>query len=148
MTVAFAFDGSSPVVPRDAATVLVLREGKDGPEVFFVCRNASASFMGGAYVFPGGRLDPEDLHPDVPCDLDADEAARRLGEPDAWRARGLYVAALRECLEESGIASSGPRCSFTRAHWAGASYGRGHLRGQCAYALRALDHPEARDPSL
>jgi 8-oxo-dGTP pyrophosphatase MutT (NUDIX family) len=83
--------------------VLVLREGDGAPEVFFVRRNAGASFMGGAYVFPGGRLDDADSDPDVPCDLDAAEAARRLGEGDAARARGLHVAALRECLEESGI---------------------------------------------
>lgn len=103
MTVGFSFDGSPPVAPRDAATVLVLREGDGGPEVFFVRRNAGASFMGGAYVFPGGRLDAADCDPDVPCDLDAAEAARRLGEDDPARARGLHVAAIRECLEESGI---------------------------------------------
>lgn len=103
MTVGFSFDGSAPPTPRDAATVLVLREGDDGPEVFFVRRNVGASFMGGAYVFPGGRLDVADADPEVPCDLDAPEAARRLGEHDPARARGLHVAALRECLEESGI---------------------------------------------
>jgi 8-oxo-dGTP pyrophosphatase MutT (NUDIX family) len=103
MTVGFSIDGSAPVTPRDAATVLVLREGDGAPEVFFVRRNAGASFMGGAYVFPGGRLDEADADPDVPCDLDADEAARRLREDDPARARGLHVAALRECLEESGI---------------------------------------------
>lgn len=103
MTVGFSFDGSAPVTPRDAATVLVLREGDGAPEVFFVRRNVGASFMGGAYVFPGGRLDEADADPSVPCDLDAEEAARRLQEDDAARARGLHVAALRECLEESGI---------------------------------------------
>lgn len=103
MTVGFSFDGSPPVTPRDAATVLVLREGDGAPEVFFVRRNVGASFMGGAYVFPGGRLDPTDVDPEVPCDLDAADAARRLGEDDAPRARGLHVAALRECLEESGL---------------------------------------------
>lgn len=103
MTVGFSFDGTPPVTPRDAATVLVLRDGPDGPEIFFVRRNANTRFMGGAYVFPGGRLDPADTDPAVPCDLDPDEAARRLGEPDPLRARGLHVAAIRECLEESGI---------------------------------------------
>ena len=102
MTVRFVFDGEVPAT-RDAATVLVLREGDGAPEVFFVKRNAGVRFMGGAYVFPGGRLDANDCAPEVPCDLDGEEAARRLGDDDAARARGLHVAALRECLEESGI---------------------------------------------
>lgn len=102
MTVEFSFTGDA-VAPRDAATVLVLREGDRGPEVFFVKRSAGVAFMGGAYVFPGGRLDAGDSDPAVPCDLSANEAAARLGDDDRARALGLHVAALRECLEESGI---------------------------------------------
>lgn len=102
MTVSFDLEGDGPP-PRDAATVLVVRDSPAGPEVFFVKRAAGVRFMGGAYVFPGGRLDPEDADPAVACDLDADECARRLGEPDGVRARALHVAALRECLEESGL---------------------------------------------
>lgn len=103
MTVQFQFDGQPPAPTRDAATVLVLREGDDGPEIFFVQRGAAQRFMGGAMVFPGGRLDAGDSAPDVACDLTPDEAARRLGEEDPARALGLHVAALRECLEESGL---------------------------------------------
>lgn len=106
MTVEFDLDGAdAPPAPRDAATVVVLRDAPDGgpPEIFFVKRNAGARFMGGAFVFPGGRLDPGDALGDVPGDLDADVCAARLGESDPARARGLHVAALRECLEESGI---------------------------------------------
>ncbi|MBK6529487.1 MAG: NUDIX hydrolase [Deltaproteobacteria bacterium] len=102
MTVSFSFEGDAPT-PRDAATVLVVRDSPDGPEVFFVKRAAAVRFMGGAYVFPGGRLDPEDADPAVAADLEGDECARRLGEPEGSRARALYVAALRECLEESGL---------------------------------------------
>lgn len=103
MTVEFSFTGEPPVSPRDAATVLVLREGDGAPEVFFVKRSADARFMGNAYVFPGGRLDPADREPGIPCDLTPDEAARRLGDDDPTRALALHIAALRECLEESGI---------------------------------------------
>ncbi len=103
MTVEFSFTGDAPATPRDAATVLVLREGDGAPEVFFVKRSADARFMGNAYVFPGGRLDPADGEPAIPCDLSADEAARRLGDDDPARALALHIAALRECLEESGI---------------------------------------------
>ncbi|MDO9015925.1 MAG: hypothetical protein Q8S73_34855 [Deltaproteobacteria bacterium] len=102
MTVTFDLDGT-PTAPRDAATVLVVRDSVDGPEVFFVKRSAAMRFMGGAYVFPGGRLDDEDGDPAVDCDLDAEACALRLGEPDGRRARALHVAALRECLEESGL---------------------------------------------
>lgn len=104
MTVQFELDPAvAPPSPRDAATVLVLRDGPDGPEVFLVRRTADARFMGGAYVFPGGRVDPGDADPAVPCDLTPEEAAARLGEDDPARARALYVAAIRECVEEAGI---------------------------------------------
>lgn len=102
MTVSFDLRGDAPAA-RDAATVLVVRDSPEGPEVFFVKRAAGMRFMGGAYVFPGGRLDAEDADPAVPCDLAADACARRLGEPDGARARALHVAAMRECLEESGL---------------------------------------------
>jgi 8-oxo-dGTP pyrophosphatase MutT (NUDIX family) len=59
--------------------------------------------MGGAYVFPGGKLDPADADPSVPADLDDATAAGRLGEDDGARARALHVAAARECLEEAGV---------------------------------------------
>ena len=63
---------------RQAATLVLLRDSPDGPEVLLVQRNPQQSFMGGAWVFPGGAL-----HPD-----DADLAA----------------AAVRELTEEAGIA--------------------------------------------
>lgn len=102
MTVRFQFDGEVPPA-RDAATVLVMRDGPRGPEVFLLRRSADAGFMGGAYVFPGGRVDPGDADPAIPCDLTPAEAAARLGEPDPARALALHVAAIRECVEESGI---------------------------------------------
>ena len=49
-----------PAVPRDAATVIALREGGEGLEVFCVLRHARSAFLGGAVVFPGGKVDPED----------------------------------------------------------------------------------------
>ena len=46
--------------PRDAATVILLRPAAAGFEVFLLRRRKTASFMGGAFVFPGGAADPED----------------------------------------------------------------------------------------
>ena len=47
--------------PRQAATLVLLRDGSDGPEVLLVRRNPRQSFMGGAWVFPGGALHEDDL---------------------------------------------------------------------------------------
>ncbi|MEI8254621.1 MAG: hypothetical protein WCJ30_03020 [Deltaproteobacteria bacterium] len=91
------------VTPRDAATVILLRDGADGLELFFVKRHADVRFMGGAYVFPGGKLEASDSDPRVPGDLDLEASAARLGDPEPARARGLHVAAIRECLEEAGV---------------------------------------------
>jgi 8-oxo-dGTP pyrophosphatase MutT (NUDIX family) len=102
VTVRFDFQGEI-VAPRDAATVLVLRDSNNGPEIFFVRRNADVRFMGGAYVFPGGRVDVGDSDTHIRCDLTPQEAAERLGDDNPSRALALHVAALRECLEEAGI---------------------------------------------
>lgn len=104
MTVQFDIDAAEAAPPRDAATVLPVRAGANGrPEIFFVKRNATARFMAGAYVFPGGRVDPGDNDPSVPGDLDPAQCSALLGEGGNPGARGLLVAALRECLEESGL---------------------------------------------
>lgn len=93
--------------PRDAASVVLLRDGAGGLEVFLLKRHDDSSVMGGMYVFPGGKLEREDSedetlrHLDVaPGDLHA-----ALGEPDleAATAAGFFVAACRETFEESGV---------------------------------------------
>jgi 8-oxo-dGTP pyrophosphatase MutT (NUDIX family) len=91
-----------PVTPRDAASVILLRDGALGPEVFMVERHKSARFVGGAHVFPGGRVDAEDLDAiDLCAGLDATEASRRLHVGSGGLA--YYVAAIRECFEEAGV---------------------------------------------
>src|SRR5437764_11650565 len=50
-------------VPRVAASVIVLRDSDNGPEVLLVQRNPAARFMGGAWVFPGGAVHDEDDEP-------------------------------------------------------------------------------------
>lgn len=65
---------------RPAATVVVLRDRDGGPEVLMVRRTRGASFMADSYVFPGGRVDPEDGSGD---DAFARAAARELHEEAA-----------------------------------------------------------------
>ena len=93
--------------PRDAASVLMLRDGTQGLEIFMLQRHSNSAVLGGAYVFPGGKLDAADaeLDPERHLDQARDLLHRQLAEPalDEARACGLYVAALREAFEESGI---------------------------------------------
>ena len=71
--------------PRDAATLLLLRDTANGLEVFCVERNKKSRFLGGAIVFPGGRVE----------DADREGATGEDGH--------LRVAACRETLEEAAI---------------------------------------------
>jgi 8-oxo-dGTP pyrophosphatase MutT (NUDIX family) len=93
--------------PRHAATVVMLRDTAHGLEVFLVKRHGLSDVLGGAYVFPGGKLDASDAELDplvyldqAPLDL---HAALGESETDPRTATGLYVAALREAFEESSI---------------------------------------------
>ena len=94
-------------IPRPASTTLVLRDGGDGLKVLMLRRSASASFMPGAYVFPGGAVDPADHSAEVEacCVESAGEASRRLSLGGAMGGFALAhaVAALRECFEECGL---------------------------------------------
>lgn len=96
-----------PVVPRPAATTLIVRDGAAGLEVLMVRRSPNASFMPGAYVFPGGAVDAADGAEPALARLDEPAAAlqRRIGTVthvgDA--AAAFAVAALRETFEECGL---------------------------------------------
>ncbi|HEY2601483.1 MAG TPA: NUDIX domain-containing protein [Thermoleophilaceae bacterium] len=68
--------GEEVTPARKAASVIVLREGTDGPEVLLVQRNPASRFMGGAWVFPGGAVHSED-------DSAAETARRELEEEAA-----------------------------------------------------------------
>jgi 8-oxo-dGTP pyrophosphatase MutT (NUDIX family) len=89
--------------PRPAATVVVLRDSSSGPEVFMVRRHADTAFMGGAHVFPGGRVDKADCDGDAAwCDGIA-HAAGQLADLPAPDAVAYHVAAARELFEEAGV---------------------------------------------
>jgi 8-oxo-dGTP pyrophosphatase MutT (NUDIX family) len=92
------------VAVRDAATVLLLRDGDDGLEVFMLRRNLESEFVGGHYVFPGGAVDPDDRHDDLGSVCQGrtdDDASRRLGIDGGGLA--FWVAAIRESFEEAGV---------------------------------------------
>lgn len=97
----------TPVEPRPAATIVLLRDGADGLELLLMKRNRSAGFVPGAFVFPGGRVDAADASDEMLeliDGIDADEAAHRLELDDADPpAIAYYLAALREAFEETGI---------------------------------------------
>lgn len=95
------------VVPRPAATTLIVRDGPPGLEVLMVRRSPNASFMPGAYVFPGGAVDEADGA--TAAARQADESAAQLGQRIGMatgvgtQALAFAVAALRECFEECGL---------------------------------------------
>ncbi len=108
--------------PRDAATVMVLRPADAGVEVLMLRRTAAMKFAPGAYVFPGGSVDPADFSAEAGWHgPDPAEFAALLGAP-AELARALVCAAVRETFEESGVllASSpadGPLADPSGASW-------------------------------
>ena len=79
---------------QPAATVIIFREQEDGapPHILMVQRSAKMAFAAGAAVFPGGKVDPADF-----------DYARELGYDDVDEF-GARIAAIRESIEETGIA--------------------------------------------
>ncbi|MBI2706547.1 MAG: NUDIX domain-containing protein [Actinobacteria bacterium] len=93
---------------RDAATVMLVRDvparAGGGLEVFMLRRNLQSDFVGGAYVFPGGAVDPHDRHANLEpvCSGRSDaNASHQLGIDEGGLA--FWVAAIRECFEEAGV---------------------------------------------
>jgi 8-oxo-dGTP pyrophosphatase MutT (NUDIX family) len=93
--------------PRPAATVVILRNAPGGMETFLLRRHGAAAVLGGAHVFPGGKVDPSDANSGVHALLNQAPAAlaARLNEPATAvpDAAALFVAALREVVEECGV---------------------------------------------
>jgi 8-oxo-dGTP pyrophosphatase MutT (NUDIX family) len=109
-------------VPRDAATVIVLRGGDAALEVLLVRRTSRARFMGGVWVFPGGAVD----------------AAEGEGD-DAQRA-----AALRELREEAGVAIEDPAELVRFSRWI--TPAEVSIRFDTHFFLAAM--PEDQDPRI
>lgn len=116
----------SDLVPIEpAATLILVRDSHEGPQVLMQQRNPNAVFVGGAWVFPGGKVDAEDSHPcwqqlaecldeESACqilDLENQSSPYNLDQihPDEANtnhqanALAYWVAALREAFEEAGL---------------------------------------------
>lgn len=94
--------------PRPSATVVLVRDDRDrGLEVFLLRRHTASAVLGGAYVFPGGKLDEADCAPETVAPFHALATSWRamLGETQLPLAEavGLYLAASREVQEECGL---------------------------------------------
>ena len=108
---AYAAGDAVPAEPRDAATVVLLRPGAGGSEVYLLRRQTSMAFAGGMCVFPGGGVDPRDFDDELVdrglwAGPTPTEWAERLGCDEA-KARALVCAAVRETFEESGVLLAG-----------------------------------------
>jgi 8-oxo-dGTP pyrophosphatase MutT (NUDIX family) len=78
--------------PIPAATLILIRSGtSDAPEILVMERTKNMAFAAGALVFPGGRIDPQDIM-----------LANRFHHADA----AARIAAIRETIEETGIAAA------------------------------------------
>lgn len=88
--------------PRPASTLLLVRDGASGLEVFVVERHHQIDFAGGATVFPGGKVEDADQDPSL--------RERCTGEAGLDEGKlGFRVAAIREAFEECGVLLARPR---------------------------------------
>ena len=106
-----------PAVPVPSATLILLRQGSPGLEVLLLERTPRSGFIPGAWVFPGGRVDPEDGDPELlPYveGLTEREAREQLALEDGeFPALAFWVAAARETFEETGALLSPATASMT-----------------------------------
>jgi len=122
----------SIVSARPASTVVLLRPA-DPFEIFLVRRSDSIAFMGGAHVFPGGRVDATDRLGDIEVTSDGmTAAAARMPDVSADLAVAHHVAALRELFEEAGVLLARPLTSMSTSQLE--RYRRDLLAGTMTFA--------------
>ncbi len=100
-------DNSHPnLVPRDAATLILIDRTGPAPKVLLGRRHHSHTFMPGKFVFPGGRVEAADGRMPVAAPLHPATQARLMraaSRPSEAKARALALAAIRETFEETGL---------------------------------------------
>lgn len=98
---------ANPEVPRQASTIVLVREHDSRFQVYLLKRSGKSGFFPGSYVFPGGAVGSGDRDADLwlrHCDLDWMGVERRLGGSlPAGEALAFAVAAIRETFEEAGV---------------------------------------------
>ncbi|MFF7868609.1 NUDIX hydrolase [Streptomyces qaidamensis] len=112
----------TPVTPKRAATVMLLKDTGSGTAVHMLRRRASMAFAGGAYAYPGGGVDPRD----------DDHHVRWAGPTRAWwadrlgvdetAAQAIVCAAVRETYEEAGVLLAGPAADAVVGDTTGADW--------------------------
>ena len=89
---------------RPSSTVVLLRPARATIETFLVRRHDTIAFMGGAHVFPGGKVDDTDRAADTAAHCDGlDKAVARMPAVERSTAIAYHVAAVRELFEEAGV---------------------------------------------
>ncbi|WP_320779509.1 NUDIX hydrolase [Streptomyces sp. CRN 30] len=106
---ALAEGALTPVAPKRAATVMLLKDTDGTPAVHMLRRRASMAFAAGAYAYPGGGVDPrDDDHLVRWAGPTRAWWADRLGVGDERAAQAVVCAAVRETYEEAGVLLAGP----------------------------------------
>jgi 8-oxo-dGTP pyrophosphatase MutT (NUDIX family) len=136
-----------PAAP--SATVVLLRDAADDLEVFLLRRHGQSDVLGGAYVFPGGKVDREDAEWADRLDRSVYSLHAALGEPELApeQAAGLFVTAIREVFEETGLLFADVTPAQAREAWAALREGPGFDELLGPLGLRLLAgalHPWAR----
>jgi 8-oxo-dGTP pyrophosphatase MutT (NUDIX family) len=94
------------VRPASAATLILIDRSGRAPTVLMGRRHAGHAFMPDKYVFPGGRLEPQDRHMQAAGALPSvveEKLSKRVRRPSPTRARAQALAAIRETFEETGL---------------------------------------------
>jgi len=138
----------TPVEPRNAASLILVRDSDAGPEVLVGRRPMASRFMPGVYVFPGGAVDETDFALETERPLAGHVETRLCRQAEKPLARALAWTAVRETWEETGlmIGTAGqiagrPDCPAVQAF---AAAGLAPDLGALDYLMRAVTPPYVR----
>lgn len=93
----------APATPKNASTVVFVRDGVEGLEVYLVRRVKGMPFAGGMTAYPGGSVDPRDMDATIQWAGPAPQFWAEAFDCDESMAKALVAAAVRETFEEAGV---------------------------------------------
>jgi 8-oxo-dGTP pyrophosphatase MutT (NUDIX family) len=132
---------TAPAGPRDAATIILVRDPQEAPRILMGKRGSKAAFMPSKYVFPGGALDYEDAEVPLARPMSGLCAGRLAEQAGPVPAAAFAAAAIRELWEETGLLLGVPGAwpGTPPAGWASFA-ATGHLPSPAAlaYVFRAV----------